>query len=92
MAAGAVIYFFWFNRMVAESANRYAEDKAKQLNLQLVSVACLKRRPAILSNGKPGMKSEFLFEFSSDGEHLYQGRLIMENDRLKDLWMPPHRL
>ena len=57
-----------------------------------MSVACTKRRFGILKNGKPGIKSEFMFEFSSDGENAYQGILIMENEMLKSVVVPPHKI
>lgn len=89
---GSVIYLFWLNRKIAEAANLQAKRQVEQLNVQLMSVACSKRRFGILKNGKPGMKSEFIFEFSSDGETVYQGRLLMENDRLRSVVIPPHKI
>jgi len=89
---GAVIYFFWLNRKIAEAANVHAKRQSEQLQVQLMSVACSKRRFGILKSGKPGMKSEFIFEFSSDGENAYQGVLIMEDEKLKSVVVPPHRI
>ncbi|MAJ41120.1 MULTISPECIES: DUF3301 domain-containing protein [unclassified Pseudoalteromonas] len=92
IAIGTVIYLFWLNRKVAEAANSHAARQAEQLQVQLMSVACTKRRFGILKNGKPGIKSEFMFEFSSDGENAYQGILIMENEMLKSVVVPPHKI
>ncbi|MEJ2913259.1 DUF3301 domain-containing protein [Pseudoalteromonas sp. C12FD-1] len=92
IAIGAVIYLFWLNRKVAEAANEHAKRQTAQLQVQLMSVACTKRRFGILKNGKPGIKSEFMFEFSSDGENAYQGILIMENELLKSVVVPPHKI
>jgi len=89
---GAVIYFFWLNRKIAEAANVHAKRQSDQLQVQLIGVACNKRRFGILKSGKPGMKSEFIFEFSSDGENAYQGVLIMEDEKLKSVVVPPHRI
>ena len=61
---GSVIYLFWLNRKVAEAANVHAKRQSEQLQVQLMSVACTKRRFGFLKNGKPGIKSEFIFEFS----------------------------
>jgi len=45
---GSIIYFFWLNRKVAEAANLHAQRQIEQLNVQLMSVACNKRRLGIL--------------------------------------------
>ncbi|MCQ8877647.1 DUF3301 domain-containing protein [Pseudoalteromonas shioyasakiensis] len=89
---GSVIYLFWLNRKVAEAANNHAKRQSEQLQVQLMSVACIKRRFGLLRNGKPGIKSEFMFEFSSDGQSVYQGVLVMENEMLKSVIVPPHKL
>ena len=77
---------------MAEAANLHAQRQIEQLNVQLMSVACNKRRLGILKSGKPGIKSEFIFEFSSDGQSVYQGVLIMENELLKSVVIPPHKI
>jgi len=89
---GSVIYLFWLNRKVAEAANAHAKRQSEQLQVQLMSVACTKRRFGILKNGKPGIKSEFMFEFSSDSQSVYQGVLSMENEMLKSVVVPPHKI
>ncbi|TMO65027.1 DUF3301 domain-containing protein [Pseudoalteromonas aurantia] len=89
---GAVIAFFWFSRQFAESAKQHAERQAERLQVQLLSVACQKRRLGVLRNGKPGIKSQFMFEFSSDGESVYQGVLYLENSHLLKSDIPPHRI
>ncbi|KPH63272.1 hypothetical protein AMS58_12885 [Pseudoalteromonas porphyrae] len=89
---GSVIYFFWLNRKVAEAANAHAKRQSEQLQVQLMSVACTKRRFGLLKSGKPGIKSEFTFEFSSDGENAYQGVLFMENEMLQSVLVPPHKI
>jgi hypothetical protein len=58
---GSVIYLFWLNRKVAEAANVHAKRQSEQLQVQLMSVACTKRRFGFLKNGKPGIKCEFIF-------------------------------
>ena len=77
---------------MAEAANGHAKRQSEQLQVQLMSVACIKRRFGLLKNGKPGIKSEFIFEFSSDGESVYQGVLLMENEMLKSVVVPPHKI
>ncbi|MGO2012835.1 MAG: DUF3301 domain-containing protein [Pseudoalteromonas sp.] len=89
---GSVIYLFWLNRKVAEAANAHAKRQVEQLQVQLMSVACIKRRFSVLKSGKPGIKSEFIFEFSSDGESVYQGVMFLENEMLKSVVVPPHKI
>lgn len=40
--------FFWLNRKIAEAANVHAKRQSEQLQVQLMSVACSKRRFGIL--------------------------------------------
>ncbi|WP_105167770.1 DUF3301 domain-containing protein [Pseudoalteromonas sp. T1lg23B] len=89
---GAVIALFWTSRQAAEAAKDHAQHQTDKLQVQLISVACQKRQLGILRNGKPGIKSQFIFEFSSDGETVYQGILHMENNRLVKADIPPHRM
>ncbi|WP_440053645.1 DUF3301 domain-containing protein [Pseudoalteromonas sp. T1lg65] len=88
----SAIALFWYSRQIAEAANRHAKHQAEQLNVQLLSVACTKRRIGVLRNGKLGIKSQFLFEFSSDGESSYQGTLFLENERLVKKDLPAHKV
>ncbi|NOU50674.1 DUF3301 domain-containing protein [Pseudoalteromonas sp. JBTF-M23] len=89
---GVIIALFWTSRQAAEAAKGHAQHQAQKLQVQLISVACEKRRLGILRNGKPGIKSQFTFEFSSDGESVYQGTLHLENSRLIKADIPPHRI
>jgi hypothetical protein len=89
---GAVIAIFWTSRQAAEAAKDHAQHQADKLQVQLLSVACQKRRLGILKNGKPGIKSQFDFEFSSDGQSVYHGTLYLENSRLVKTDIPPHRI
>ncbi|MFC3031663.1 DUF3301 domain-containing protein [Pseudoalteromonas fenneropenaei] len=92
LLASGIIALFWMSRIVADAAKRHAEHQAKQLNVQLLSVACKKWRPGIVRGGKPGIKSEFMFEFCSDGNTVYQGSLQLENERLVKIDVPPYRM
>ena len=92
LLCGGVIALFWYRRKVAETARLHAQRQAEQLGVQFVSVACKQWRLAILSNGKLGIRSRFMFEFSSDGETLYEGELWLENERLRKADIPPHRI
>ncbi|GEK09234.1 DUF3301 domain-containing protein [Pseudoalteromonas sp. McH1-7] len=88
----SVIALFWYSRQIAEAATRHAQHQAESLQVQLLSVACTKRRIGVLKNGKLGIKSQFMFEFSSDGESAYQGKLYLENERLVRKELPAYRV
>ncbi|SFC84857.1 DUF3301 domain-containing protein [Pseudoalteromonas denitrificans] len=89
---GATIYFFWLNRKIAESAQLHAKNQAEKLQVQLLDVACKRRRLGLLRTGKPGLKSTFIFDFSSDGESRYQAELEMEDIKLVNVAIPPHKI
>ncbi|QUI71616.1 DUF3301 domain-containing protein [Pseudoalteromonas sp. M8] len=86
------IALFWYSRQIAEAANRHAQYQAESLQVQLLSVACIKRRFGVLKDGKLGIKSQFMFEFSSDGESAYQGKLYLENERLVKKELPAYKI
>ncbi|ASD66398.1 DUF3301 domain-containing protein [Pseudoalteromonas piscicida] len=88
----SVIALFWYSRQIAEAANRHAQHQAESLQVQLLSVACSKRRFGVLKDGKLGIKSQFIFEFSSDGESAYQGKLYLENERLVKKELPAYKI
>lgn len=87
-----VIYLFWLDRQAAESAREYANRHSKQLNVQFLSIACIKKRVGILKTGKPGLKSSFAWEFSSNGQDSYTGVVHLENDKIVSVDVPPHKL
>ena len=89
---GTVIYVFWLDRLAAESAREYAKRRCQQLEVQFLSIACVKKRLGILKNGKPGLKSQFSWEFSSTGEDTYTGTLFLENGQIISVDVPPHKL
>ncbi len=92
MCIAAIIYYFWLNRKIAEAASVHAKTQTEKLAVQLLDVARTKHRLGILKTGKPGFKSVFLFEFSSDGETRYQAELEMEDINLVKVYIPPHKI
>ncbi|WP_462171433.1 DUF3301 domain-containing protein [Pseudoalteromonas xiamenensis] len=92
MAVAVVIASFWMSRVVADAAKVHAERQAESLNVQLLSVAMKRFRLGINRTGKPGIQAEFVFEFCSDGDSVYQGLLYLENERLVKVDIPPHRI
>lgn len=92
LAVATVIYLFWLDRQAAESAREYANRHSEKLHVQFLSIACTKKRLGILKNGKPGLKSTFVWEFSSNGEDSYLGTINLENDKVVNVEVPPHKL
>lgn len=87
-----VIYFFWVDRMAAENAREFAKNQCEKLQVQFLSIACKKKRLGILRNGKPGLRSEFAWEFSSTGQDSYIGVITLENGQVIKVDIPPHKI
>ncbi len=87
---------FWQHRALAEKARTMAEFEMKKLGLQLLSVALVKRRVAVLKHtrlkGALGVHSTYQCEFSSDGETTYHALLHFENTQYVKADIPPHKL
>ncbi len=92
LVTGGLLFGIWHDRKIAESAKEHASRQCDKLNVQLLSVARIKRRIAILNNGKPGFKTEFSFEFSSTGQDSYTGILYLQDIRLVKADIPPHKI
>ncbi|BDX07627.1 DUF3301 domain-containing protein [Planctobacterium marinum] len=86
-----VIAQFWRIRAISEAANRYLNLYCEKQGLQLISVARDKTRFGLV-RGKPDWKTQFVFEFSGNGEDKYQGVLEMEGHRAVATTVPPYRM
>ena len=86
-----VIAQFWRIRAISEAANRYLSNYCEKQGLQLISVARDKTRFGLVG-GKPDWKTQFIFEFSGNGEDKYQGILEMEGLRALSATVPPYRM
>lgn len=87
-----LLYLFWQDRRAAETAREYAKRHCEKLNVQFLSIACQRKRLGILKNGKPGLKTAFMWEFSSNGEDTYVGTLHLEDAKVISVDVPPHKL
>ena len=92
LCVSVVIYLFWVDRLAAENAREFAKRHCEKQQVQFLSIACNKKRLGILDNGKPGLKSEFSWEFSSTGQDSYTGTLYLHNGKIVKVDMPPHKL
>ena len=82
---------FWRMRAISEAAQRYVAQYCEKQQLQLISVARSHTRITVV-RGKPDWKTQFVFEFSGNGEDKYQGQLDMEGLRAVSTTVPPYRV
>lgn len=82
---------FWRIRAISEAANRYLANYCEKQGLQLISVARDKTRLGLVK-GKPDWKTQFVFEFSGNGEDKYIGMLEMEGLRALSTVVPPYKV
>lgn len=88
----AVIAFqFWRIRGITERANRYLKAYCEQQQLQLISVARQKTR-ITFHRGKLDWLSEFMFEFSGNGEDTAIGILTMKGLHVTATDLPAYRV
>ncbi|MEH6454258.1 MAG: DUF3301 domain-containing protein [Psychromonas sp.] len=83
--AGSAI---WKLRKQAEYAKELIEKKCFTLDLQLLSVS---RSNFNFKLGDEFLQASFVFEFSSDNENSYQGRLFMRGLRRPRFEFPVYR-
>ena len=91
LLAFAVIAHFWTLRGISERAFTLANQYCDKHNLQFISLARIKTRPA-WSRGKLTWYNEYAFEFSGNGEDASIGHLILIGHQLKDITMPAYRI
>ncbi len=84
-----ICIWFWQQRKQTEKAQVLIEQRCNELNLQLVSVA---KERINLKLGDRFLEQSFVFEFSSDSENCYQGRLYMLGQHQYHFDIPPYRV
>ncbi|GAB3477827.1 DUF3301 domain-containing protein [Marinomonas epiphytica] len=86
-----LVYFWWRNLTIRETALNYAKQHCKKHNLQLLddSVAGKKWRPS-WQHGQPCIIRTYQFEFTSTGSARYQGFITFIGPKVKDIWISPH--
>ena len=83
--AGAL---FWKLRQQSEYAKELINKHCFKLDLQLLSVA---RSQFNFKLGKDFLQASFVFEFSSDNDNCYQGRLFLSGLRRPKFELPVYR-
>ncbi|AWL12621.1 hypothetical protein HMF8227_02163 [Saliniradius amylolyticus] len=86
----AIALQFWRIRAISEAAGDYLRSYCQQQGLQLVSFA--RKRTRLTSvKGKPDWQCEFQFDFSTNGEDVYQGWVKMKGKYVVATELPVHR-
>ena len=83
--AGTLI---WKLRQQSEYAKEVITKHCRQLDLQLLSVA---RSSFNLKLGQQFLEACFVFEFSSDNENNYQGKVFLSGLKRPRFELPPYR-
>jgi hypothetical protein len=78
----------WKLRQQSEFAKEIITRHCQQLDLQLLSVA---RSSFYLKPGARFLEASFLFEFSSDNDNNYQGKVYLLKGRKPCFELPPYR-
>ena len=79
---------FWKLRQQSEYARELISKHCMQLDLQLLSVA---RSQFNYRLGKDFLQASFIFEFSSDNDNCYQGRLFLNGLHRPRFELPVYR-
>ncbi|WP_299976818.1 DUF3301 domain-containing protein [uncultured Pseudoteredinibacter sp.] len=91
----AIFAWYWLTAVkVKELAFQAAARRCNMENVQLLddSIALKGIEFQRAGNGNMGLRREFAFEFTSTGNHRYQGWVIMQGSRNVSVELPPHRL
>lgn len=79
----------WKLRQQSEYAKTVITNYCLKLDLQLLSVS---RSHFNFSLGKNFLQASFMFEFSSDNENSYQGKLFLNGLRKAQFELPVYRI
>ncbi|MBR9726778.1 DUF3301 domain-containing protein [Shewanella intestini] len=78
VAVVVIAAFFWQLRQMAELSKMFAEQSCAKQRVQFLSIAMVNAKPTI--GGHTGLcwHTRFMFEFSTNGENLYQAHIHMK--------------
>lgn len=92
LVAIIVVYFFWYQRSLSETAKQHAVRYCEKHNVQLLSIALVKRKLSRNSRGRVAFETEYVFEFSGDGESKYEGFITLKDKHLANVDMPAFKI
>jgi hypothetical protein len=82
---------FWRFRAISEAVKTQLDAYCERQQLQLISVARVKTRLKSYK-GKLDFHSDFIFEFSGNGEDSCQGRVKMIGLKVQNIDTPAYRV
>ncbi len=91
---GAVGLLIWQNAGFRDRAIALAKQHCEQMNVQLLddTISLMKLRLKKDRRGNLAVSRCYEFEFSSDGDRRYHGKLTLHGIRLDHVELEPHRV
>lgn len=90
----AIIYYWWLAKGIKEYALQRTRSHCKNLGLQLLDDSIALRGLWLKTNtqGKLQVWRSYNFDFSSQGDDRYQGRIILLGRAIENIQLAPHRI
>lgn len=90
----AIVAYWWDSAGAYERAYRAAKQACEEGGVQLLddTLERTRIRPCRHEKGYMHLCREYEFEFSSDGEIRYHGKLKLKGHRLQHIEMQPYRM
>lgn len=89
-----IALIWWHDRGIKQKAFLYAQKKCQQYDVQILDehVRLAKLRLIRNSQGHLVVERTFSFEFITNGEHRYQGEMIMQGKKLFQFETEAHHI
>ncbi|NRA56000.1 MAG: DUF3301 domain-containing protein [Gammaproteobacteria bacterium] len=91
LALGLIGWLFWQTRSMAELAKKAVNEHCDKFSLQLLAIARITLKPSRNKRGNFCWRATYQFEFSSDGDSLYVGYLVINGDIIVKIDTPVYR-
>jgi hypothetical protein len=90
----AVTWYWWDTMQCKEIAKRAGQQACRNADVQFLddTVAVKKLWLRRAENGRLQICRLFFFEFASDGEYRYQGRVVLTGKQIREVAMDAYRL
>ena len=90
----AITWYWWDTMQCKEIAKTAGKQACLNAQVQFLddTVALKKLWLRRAENGRLQLCRIFFFEFASDGEHRYQGRIVLSGKQVREVAMDAYRL